>query len=268
MVRPWTLFDAVGTAVIAMTSYVVEIATLLGFGVASLLTPGGTRSVTRMVLRRQILFTGIQAVPFIAFIALLTAASLVVQTQVRFAGLGTSDLFGQLLVIVVIREVGPLIVALVVIARSGTAIATEIGNMQINRELRGLEQAAIDPFSYLVVPRLGGCCIATICLTLLYIAFSLAGGLLLTHAFGISGAPDAGQFIAIIAHNLTPNDLLIVVAKTIVPGLLIAAIACREGLATGTSITAVPRATTRGVVRAIAAVFCWDALITVIGSTV
>jgi phospholipid/cholesterol/gamma-HCH transport system permease protein len=264
MARSLSLVDAVGTATVGWISYVLEIAALVGLGIARLVSPGGTRPVTRTVLRKQVLFTGIQAVPFIAFLALLTAASLVVQAQVGLAGFVQSDLFGHLLVVVLVREVGPLIIALVVIARSGTAIAAEMANMQVAQEVRGLELAGIDPFDYLVIPRLGGVCLAVMCLTLLYIAVSLAGGYVMAHAFQVPGAPDSGQFITMIARNLSPSDLWVVPAKTVVPGLLIAAIACREGLHCGTSVTAVPRATTQGVVRSITAVFLWDALITTV----
>ncbi len=264
MVRAWSLLDGVGAATIGWLSYLLEIATLAGLGVVRLINRSSSSSVTRLVLRRQILFTGVEAVPFIGFLALLTAASLVVQAQVRLAGFAQSDLFGQLLVVVLVREVGPLIVALVVIARSGTAIAAEMANMRVSREISGLEYAGIDPFDYLVVPRLGGVAVAMICLTLLYIAVSLLGGFLLTHAFGVQGAPDWGQYTAVIARNLTSSDLWVVLAKTAVPGLLIAAIACREGLSAGNSVTDLPRATTRGVVRSITAVFLWDALITAV----
>lgn len=264
MLRRWSLIDGIGAVTVGWLTYLVEIATLVGLGVARLVQRSGTCSVTRLVLRRQVLFTGVEAVPFIGFLALLTAASLVVQAQVRLAGFAQSDLFGQLLVVVLVREVGPLIVALVVIARSGTAIAAEMANMQVAREIRGLEYAGIDPFDYLVVPRLGGVCISVVCLTLLYIAVSLFGGFLLTHALSVQGAPDWGQYTAVIARNLNPSDLWVVLAKTAVPGLLIAAIACREGLHAGNSVTELPRATTRGVVRAITAVFLWDAAVTAV----
>ncbi len=264
MVRAWSLIDVIGAGTLGWLSYLLEIATLIGTGVIRLLRRSGASSVTRLVLRRQILFTGVEAVPFIGFLALLTAASLVVQAQVRLAGFAQSDLFGQLLVVVLVREVGPLIVALVVIARSGTAIAAEMANMQVAREINGLKYAGIDPFDYLVVPRLGGVSVAVVCLTMLYIAVSLFAGFVLTHAFGVPGAPDWGQFVAVIARNLSPSDVWVVLAKTAVPGLLIAAIACREGLHAGNSVTDLPRATTRGVVRAITAVFLWDAAITAV----
>lgn len=264
MVRTWALIDAIGAATVGLLAYLVEVASLAGMGVWRLLTPSGTRPVTRTVLRKQILFTGIQATPFIALLALLTAASLVVQAQIRVTGFGQSDLFGQLLVVVLVREVGPLIVALVVIARSGTAIATEIANMRVAHEIRGLERAGIEPFDYLVVPRLGGVCASVFCLTLFYIVISLAAGYVLSHLMRIPGAPDFAQYSAVIARNLAPSDIFTILAKTIVPGLLIASIACLEGLRCANSVTAVPRATTRGVVRSIAAVFLWDALVTAV----
>ena len=87
----------------------------------------------RQVLWKQIQFTGVDAVPFTALLALLTALSVVVQIQL--VGLGQSELFGKLMVVVLVRELGPIIVAMVVLARSGTAVATEMATMRVSGEI-------------------------------------------------------------------------------------------------------------------------------------
>ncbi len=255
------VIDAVGANTVALASYVLDIATLVGYGLLRIARWRRVQPVTRQVLLRQVLFTGVEAVPFVALLALLTALSLVVQGQVQLGGLGQSDLFGKLLVVVLVRELGPLLISMVVIARSGSAIAAEVANMRVAGEIQALEWSGIDPFRYLVVPRLGGVCISLVCLVLLFIAFSLAGGFVLSLLL-VPGAPDLDRFTALLAQHLTPFDAVILLAKTVVPGLLITAIACKEGLGGPGIITEVPRATTRGVVRAITAVFVWDALIT------
>ncbi len=260
------MIDGIGARACALGLYVVDVSTIIGSGIAHLIPWRKVKPVTRSVLARQILFTGVEAVPFVALLALLTALSLVVQGQVQLQGLGQSDLFGKLLVVMLVRELGPLLIAMVVIARSGSAMATEMANMRVAGEIQALEWSGIDPFRYLVVPRLVGVCVALVCLVLLFIAISLAGGFLLSLVL-VPNSPGIERFTALIAHNLTPFDGIVILAKTVVPGLLITAIACLEGTRGAPIVTEVPRATTRAVVRAITAVFVWDALITALAFT-
>ncbi|MBA3708003.1 MAG: ABC transporter permease [Planctomycetes bacterium] len=256
-----SLIDAIGDRACDLALYLVDVATIIGNGILFLLPWRRVKPVTRLVLVRQVLFTGVEAVPFVALLAGLTALSLVVQGQVQLQGFGQSDLFGKLLVVMLVRELGPLLIAMVVIARSGSAMATEMANMRVAGEIQALEWSGIDPFRYLVVPRLAGVCIALVCLVLLFIAISLTGGFLLSLVL-VPNAPGLARFTALLANNLTPFDGVIILAKTVIPGLLITAIACLEGTRGPAIVTEVPRATTRGVVRAITAVFVWDALVT------
>ncbi len=263
MTRFLTVADGLGAWLCALVVYALDIATLIGHGLFALAMPWRMTPVARTVLVKQVLFTGVEALAYVLLAAVLTALVLVVQAQVQVAGLGQTDLFGRLLVVVVIQEGGPLLVALLVIARSGTAIATELATMQIGGEIRALDLSGIDPFHYLVVPRLGGVAIAVACLVVLFVTVTFGAGFLLSRVMAPS-PPDLAQFVGILAHNLHPDDLLVLLAKTVVPGLLIAAIACHEGCATTPTITGVPRATTRGVVRPIAAVLLWNAGVTTV----
>jgi phospholipid/cholesterol/gamma-HCH transport system permease protein len=251
--------DAIGARTVALVSYTLDIATLVGCGLLRLGAWWRLKPVTRQVALRQVLFTGVEAVPFVALLAMLSALSLVVQGQL--GGLAQSDVLGKLLVVALVREFGPLLIAMVVIARSGSAIAAEVANMRVGGEIQALEWSGIDPFLYLVVPRLAGVCASLVCLVLLFIAFSLAGGFALDQLL-VASAPGLGQFVTNLASHLTPLDGALVLAKTVVPGLLITAIACAEGMSGPALVTEVPRATTRAVVRSITAVFIWDALIT------
>jgi phospholipid/cholesterol/gamma-HCH transport system permease protein len=80
----------------------------------------------------------------------------------------------------IVREAGPLLVALVVIARSGTAVASEIGNMRANREIEALESMGINPLSFIVFPRVLGGVISVLCLAFYFNVLALVGGFLLT----------------------------------------------------------------------------------------
>ena len=260
MPHPLAAVDALGARACEFGAYVLDLAALVGVLIARL---PRLRRVARDVLVRQVLFTGVQALPFTVLLALLTAVVVVVQAQVQAAGIGDPDLLGRILVLILVREFGPLIVALVVIARSGAAVATELASMTAEREIQALAWSGIRPLDYLVVPRLAGVCISLTCLVLLFIACALVAGFLLS-AMLVSGAPDLGRFINALAQNMHPRDGIILLAKTLIPGLLIAGIACREGLGCRPQVTEVPRAATRAVVRSIACVFLWDAGVTAV----
>ncbi len=254
-------FAATGRTAIAAAGYVLSIATLIGYAVAHL-TKGRRHfpRVGREVLKRQILFTGVEALPFVGLIALLTGGVVAVQSSL-LSGPGGSELLGTLLVTVLVRELGPLIVAFIVIGRSGAAIAAELASMRVNRELDSLEAMGVDPFAYLVVPRMAGVVAALLGLTMAFVAMSLFAGWLILQGV-VATPPPLQDYAAILAVPMSGIDIVVLLTKTIVPGLLIAAIACHEGLSAASSSTDVPRAATRGVVRSLSAVFLWDAGVT------
>ena len=243
------LFGYLGEIVLIVTAVIVQL-------IVRITT---VRPATFTVIGRQVQFTGLDAVPFAGVLAMFTALSVV--AQIQLVGLGQSELFGKLMVVVMVRELGPIIVALVVLARSGTAIATEMATMRVAGEIETLENRGIDPFAYLVVPRLGGMAVSLFCLAQVFIFIAIVGGFILSRLL-VPDAPVFSDYVRLITSQLDWLDALVLLAKTVIPGLLIGAISCREGLACGSSYTDVPRATTRAVVRSFIAVFCWNALVT------
>ena len=252
------LVDSIGARTAALVLYAFDLVILTGLALSRCWR---LRPVERDISVRQILFTGVHALPFTALLALLTALVVVVQAQLQVSGNGDQALLGQVLVVILVREFGPLMVALVVVSRSGAAIATELASMVASRETEAMEWSGIRLVDYLVLPRLIGMCVALVCLTLLFIAAALVAGFILSVVL-VPGAPSLARFSETLATNLAPSDGLILLAKTVVPGLLAAGIACREGLSCRPVPTEVPRAATRAVVRAIATVFVWDTAVT------
>ena len=98
------------------------------------------------VVSAQIYFTGWQALPMISILALAAGGIAILQTSAQRSLLGGTGMIGNLLVVTIVRELGPLITALIVIARSGAAVASEIGNMRVNREIEALEVMGISRF--------------------------------------------------------------------------------------------------------------------------
>lgn len=217
----------------------------------------------RNVLARQILFTGVDAMRFVGMVALLVGLSVVLQMQVWLSKFGQSALIGPLLVAVIIREVGPLLVNFVVIGRSGTAIASELSTMQVAGEIRLLDSMGLDPLIYLVMPRVIGVALSVFCLTIFFIVLSFASGYLGGFLMGMNvGVPSV--FIQSVFGSIRPADVLNVLAKTFIPGLLTGTICCIEGLSVRGAMTEVPQAATRGVVRSVSAMFVVLALVSVL----
>ncbi len=215
------------------------------------------------VLARQILFTGIEATRFILLLAFMVGILIVVQTQVWLSKVGQTGLLGPVLVMVVVREVGPLLVNFVVIGRSGTAMATELGNMKTSGEVRLLDALGLDPFIYLVVPRVLGAAISIFCLTVIFIVGSFVSGYFSGLLLGANvGRP--GLFTMSVFRAVHPADVFNLLAKTFIPGLVTGAICCTEGLGVGTAVTEVPQATSRALVRSVGALFVISALVSLL----
>lgn len=216
----------------------------------------------RNVLARQILFTGFEAWRFMSLIALLVGIAVVVQAQVLLKTFGQTAHLGTVLVMVIVREIGPLLTNFVVLGRSGNAMATEMANMKFSGEVHALDAQGIDPFLYLVLPRVIGAGISSFCLTVIFIVSSFASGYVSGALLG-ANAGDPEFFLKSVFSALSPADVFNFVAKSFIPGVLMGSICCIEGLSVGHSITEVPQATSRAVVRSTAALFITSAVVSV-----
>jgi len=206
------------------------------------------------LLARQILDVGVEPVGFVCGVAAFVGMSVVVQLAFWTGQAGQSQLLGPLLVAVVARELGPLLTNVVVIVRSSSAMATELGVLKINGEIRALEAAGNDPFLYLVMPRVLALAVSTLCLTVLFILVALASGYLFGAWLG-TGSRDVWFFTNSVLRALRPQDIAGIVAKTILPALFTSASCCIGGLGVGGSVTDIPPATQRALTRSIAGLF-------------
>jgi len=227
------------------------------------LFPSHWRRTVRNVLARQILFTGFQATAFVSVLAMLVGVSVVVQAQLWTANLGQKALLGPILSMVIIRELGPLLANFIVIARSGTAIATELASMRVTNETHVLDAQGIDPFIYLVLPRVIGAAVSIFCLTVIFIAVSILSGYLCGVLMGVS-ANSPWMFLKSVLAALRPADVVNLLAKTFIPGSLTGAICCMEGLTIRGLSTEIPQAASRAVVRSIRALFITSAVISIL----
>lgn len=211
---------------------------------------------------RQIYFTGVQALKVVTVISLALGTVVIVQigTQLSFMG-GGIEFIVPLLVLILFRELGPLLTAIIIIGRSGTAIATELGNIAIAHELEAIQVMGINPVYFIVTPRIIGVTVAVISLTIIFIAVGLMGGFWVSKLF----LPITFQaFLLELERALTASDLLFAFLKSFVFGLLIALTCTYYGLTVRFSLIEVPQAATRGVVSALLFCFATNALLTVL----
>lgn len=221
------------------------------------------RRTVRGVFARQLLFTGVEAVRFISLIALMVGLAVVVQMQLWLGKVGQTALLGPVLVMAIVREVGPLLVNFVVIGRSGTAIAAEMGAMRVNGEVEVLDSQGIDPFIYLVLPRVLGMAVSVFCLTIVFIVVSLLSGYLSGLVLGSKPGPFV-LFLESVFRAVKPADVANLLIKTLVPGMMTGAICCVEGLSAAHALTEVPQVTTRSVVRSVGALVVISVIVSVL----
>ncbi len=214
--------------------------------------------VVARVAVRQIYFTGIQALPLTGLIAFLIGSVVVIQAVWRLSLLGAASFAGDLIVIAVLRELGPLITAVIVIGRSGTAMASELATMRLRGEVDDLETLGIDPVLYLFLPRLAGAVTALFGLIVYFDLLAVLGGYA---ALGSQTQIPFTAYLGSVAEAITARDLALVPAKAILFGALFAVVSCHRGLCIGISPTEIPRASTGAVVVSLVGIFVLDSFL-------
>jgi len=213
----------------------------------------------RIILYRQIYFTGIEALNRVVAMGILIG--IVIITQV-FNIVGFNPvLIGRILVWTVVRELGPLFVAIIVIARSCTAIASELGSMKANREIDAINIMGIDPYAYLIMPRIIGISVSVLMLAFYFQISAIAGGLIVSSLF--TDIRFYEQLKAIFSVLSIPQ-VTVSLVKSAIFGLLISTVSCYHGLRVQSSITEIPQVTTFAVMQSLFIVFIFDGIITIV----
>ncbi|MGE3974798.1 MAG: MlaE family ABC transporter permease [Bdellovibrionales bacterium] len=253
--------DHLGKRTLMLFSYTFRVFAMVYFSIRSVaLDPSQGFRAIFSVISAQIYYTGWQALPLISILAAASGGIVVMQSSLQLAKLGGVALLGQVLVAVIIREIGPLLTALFVIARSGTAVATELGNMKVNRETEALEAMGVDPLSYVVFPRLAGGVISVVCLGIYFVLIALLGGYVVVN-LGAQSMPFSFYYDT-LAQAITFEDVILFLIKISFSGVIIFVIACYQGLLVRNSPHEVPQVTTKAVVNSILYVMSFNLLIT------
>ena len=225
-------------------------------GVGSFLSRG---QAARRVLVMQILFTFVEALGIASLLAIGIGAVVNIIGIPFLASLSQDRLIYTLLIMIITRELGPLLMAFIVIARSATAIATEIAGMVISHEVEAYISVGVDPIEHLAVPRFLGVTISLFMLNVFFNMFGLAGSFVVAQFF--SPLPAAVYFSNLLA-KLTLPDLLVSIVKSIGFGMIISMVAINRGLEVERSTTEVPIAG----LKSVGAAFGWCIILDILFS--
>ena len=202
------------------------------------------RQVGYRVLVMQILFTGFEALRINAVMSLGIGAAIIVIGTSLLPQFGQSQLLYSILIIVITRELGPLLTAFVVIARSGTAIATELGTMVVSHEIEAYLSVGVNPISYLVVPRVLGMVASMVVLTIYFNIFGLLGSFLVVQVVRPVGFQE---YFRNLLTTLTVPDILSGLGKSLIFGAIISVVSTFQGFSVSRASTEVPVAGIRAV---------------------
>jgi phospholipid/cholesterol/gamma-HCH transport system permease protein len=211
----------------------------------------------RLVFYKQIYFTGVEALGAVSFIAVLSGV--VITTEITSLVGSNPGLTAKIMLWTLVRELGPLLTAIIVIARSSSATASELATMKIRGELDSLRMMGIDPLDYLVLPRIAGITLAVVAVTFYFQITAIVTGL----AFA-SFVRDISflKSIASVVSLLSLTEVSVSLLKACVFGLVISVTSCYYGVRAQLSVTDVPRAATRAVMRNLITLFLLDGIIT------
>jgi len=202
----------------------------------------------------------VDALPIVGLIAFLMGVILAFQSAVPLKRFGAEIFVADLIGLSILRELGPLMTAILLAGRSGAAFAAEIGTMRVNQEVDALTTMGLDPVRFLVTTRVLAAVMMTPLLTLFANLIGLAGGALTMQTFSIPFVTFVKQVEAIVDIS----DFMAGFVKSFIFALLIAGIGCLRGLQASAGASAVGDAATRAVVAGIVLLVVVDGVFAVI----
>jgi phospholipid/cholesterol/gamma-HCH transport system permease protein len=243
--------------------------TVQGLGAFALITlgvilrkSGVARSVMQPRIRHEINRAGVALLPMFFFVALALGFAVVGQTVSILSRVGQTDWLGSTMVIVIVRELGPLLTAVLVLARVGTANVIELGTARALGEVEALEALGIDPVHYLIVPRVLGMMAGIFSLTIYLIIGALLSGFLWAFLDNVALTP--GDYFKQLLDALNWLDFALLALKTLAFGFFIAIVTCYHGLAQPLRLEDVSRVAVRAVTQGVVVCVLVDAVFIVL----
>ena len=258
--RPAPMPEEVGRAVLAYVEDLVSLVAFVGELLLALLQ--GLRH-PRALRWGDLLYAaetaGVNALPIIALISFLVGLIMSFQAAVPMRQFGAEIFVANLIGLAMLRELGPLMTAIVLAGRSGAAFAAELGTMKVSEEIDAMTTMGLAPVQFLVVTRVLAAMTMTPLLTVFANLVGLVGGAIVLLSLGYPLVTYVNQVLGAVTYV----DLLGGLFKSLVFGLIIAGIGCYRGLRTGSGASAVGESTTRAVVSGIVLIVLTDGLFSI-----
>jgi phospholipid/cholesterol/gamma-HCH transport system permease protein len=256
-----SLPDEVGNAVAQMDADLRAQVVFLGDVMANFpRTLANRKSMRWPEVRRFFELAGANAVPIISLISFLVGMIIAFETSQPLAQFGAQIYVANMIGLVMVRELGPLLAAVILAGRSGSAFAAEIGTMKVNEELDALKTLGLDPIRFLVIQRITAGILLSPLLAFYSTFMGILGGVLVTVGLGFP--------LTLVLHQLASSvhlsDVFLDASKGLVFGIIVSAVGCLRGLQTHEGPSAVGVSTTRAVVTSILLIVIADAVFSII----
>ncbi|HDY68653.1 MAG TPA: ABC transporter permease, partial [Candidatus Scalindua sp.] len=208
---------------------------------------------------KQINFIGVKTTLVILLTGTFTGMVLALQIYYTLVKFGAEARLGSVVALSLIKELGPVICALMVTGRAGSALTAEIGIMRITEQIDALDAMALNPYKYLIIPNLIAGIISVPLLTFIFVVVGVFGGY--TVGVGLMGL-SSGTYFGGIRDFVDSRDILEGLYKSLSFGILITWISCYKGYSTGYGAEGVSKATTQAVVLSSVVILIWDYFMT------
>ena len=256
-------FEAVGRAVIQQLAYVGGLTVQFWSGLRAsprVLPVVGKRARWRAAIR-QMAAIGVDAVPMIALMSMCAGFILAMQSGAELRRFGALQYVMDVVAVGFTRELGPLLTAVIVSGRSGSAFSAEIGSMVVTNEIDALRAMALDPVEFVLAPKYVASLITIPCLTVLSNAFGILAGAAFMF---ISTRTTLPMYLRYVANSIDLNDVFTGLLKSVVFATIIVNVGCLEGFRVRGGPDAVGRSATSAVVRSTYLVILADVFFTAI----
>lgn len=250
---------AVGRSILRFLTVLHELAAFAIITLGVTLTKfNASKRVVHPLIYAQIYRAGVRLLPMVGFLAAALGLLIIGQTVALLSRVGAQEFVGTVMVTVVVRELGPLLTAILVLARAGTSNVVELGTSRALGEVEALESLGIDPIHYLVMPRVIGLAMSVFCLTTYLILIAVGSGYLFAFVQDVPITLPA--YFSQIGDALRWQDFALLALKTSLFGILIAVVNCYHGLARPLKVEELSDVSTRAVVESVVGCVLIDAV--------
>jgi phospholipid/cholesterol/gamma-HCH transport system permease protein len=256
-----SLFEAIGSSVIGPLSYLGSLTTQFrsALGAFPRLLPFAGRRGRWRAAMKQMSAIGVDALPMVAIVAACGGSILAIQSASELSQFGAMQLVVDIVVIAFTRELGPLLTAIVVSGRSGSAFSAEIGTMVVTEEIDALRTMAVDPVELVLAPKYLAAMIVVPCLTIMSSMFGiLSGGVFMYLQVNMT----LPIYLRDVANAILLRDVFTGLVKSLVFATIIVQVGCMEGFRVKGGPEAVGRSATSAVVKSTFLVIFADLFIT------